>query len=70
MLNMEVRQIFKTRAKIISYIRSFLDNLDFLEVSCLSGSLITQFIQVVSACGTKTFFFIFNVLFTVRLKLQ
>ncbi|WKA02791.1 hypothetical protein VitviT2T_020945 [Vitis vinifera] len=32
MLNMEVRQIFKTRAKIISYIRSFLDNLDFLEV--------------------------------------
>ncbi len=37
MLNMEVRQIFKTRAKIISYIRSFLDNLDFLEVSCLSG---------------------------------
>ncbi|RVW70490.1 Lysine--tRNA ligase [Vitis vinifera] len=32
MLNTEVRQIFKTRAKIISYIRSFLDNLDFLEV--------------------------------------
>ncbi|CAL5328584.1 unnamed protein product [Camellia sinensis] len=32
MLNMEVRQIFKTRAKIISYIRSFLDNLNFLEV--------------------------------------
>ncbi|OMO99502.1 Lysine-tRNA ligase, class II [Corchorus capsularis] len=32
MLNLEVRQIFKTRSKIISYIRSFLDNLDFLEV--------------------------------------
>ncbi|XP_044464513.1 lysine--tRNA ligase, cytoplasmic-like [Mangifera indica] len=32
MLNLEVRQIFKTRAKIISYIRKFLDNLDFLEV--------------------------------------
>jgi lysyl-tRNA synthetase class 2 len=32
MLNVEVRQIFKTRAKIVSYIRSFLDNLDFLEV--------------------------------------
>ncbi|KAL6977802.1 DNA helicase [Sarracenia purpurea var. burkii] len=32
MLNMEVRQIFKTRTKIISYIRKFLDNHDFLEV--------------------------------------
>ncbi|CAN1355324.1 Lysine--tRNA ligase, cytoplasmic [Linum perenne] len=32
MLNGEVRQIFKTRSKIISYVRSFLDNLDFLEV--------------------------------------
>ncbi|CAK9185495.1 unnamed protein product [Ilex paraguariensis] len=32
MLNLEVRQIFKTRAKIISFIRRFLDNLDFLEV--------------------------------------
>ncbi|KAG5559681.1 hypothetical protein RHGRI_009261 [Rhododendron griersonianum] len=32
MLNLEVRQIFKTRAKIVSYIRSFLNNLDFLEV--------------------------------------
>ncbi|XP_030510203.1 lysine--tRNA ligase, cytoplasmic isoform X1 [Cannabis sativa] len=32
MLNSEVRQIFKTRSKIISYIRKFLDNLDFLEV--------------------------------------
>ncbi|KAE8731857.1 Lysine--tRNA ligase [Hibiscus syriacus] len=32
MLNLEVRQIFKTRSKIISYVRSFLDNLDFLEV--------------------------------------
>ncbi|XP_020088778.1 lysine--tRNA ligase isoform X2 [Ananas comosus] len=32
MLNHEVRQIFRTRARIISYIRSFLDNLGFLEV--------------------------------------
>ncbi|XP_068483014.1 lysine--tRNA ligase, cytoplasmic-like isoform X2 [Phaseolus vulgaris] len=32
MLNPEVREIFKTRSKIISYIRSFLDDLDFLEV--------------------------------------
>lgn len=32
MLNTEVRQIFKTRSKIVSYVRSFLDNLDFLEV--------------------------------------
>ncbi|CAA7398475.1 unnamed protein product [Spirodela intermedia] len=32
MLNNEVRQIFKTRSRIISYIRRFLDNLDFLEV--------------------------------------
>ncbi|KAE8702937.1 Lysine--tRNA ligase [Hibiscus syriacus] len=32
MLNLEVRQIFKTRSRIISYVRSFLDNLDFLEV--------------------------------------
>ncbi|CAA0825617.1 Lysine--tRNA ligase [Striga hermonthica] len=32
MLNMEVREIFKTRAKIISFIRRYLDELDFLEV--------------------------------------
>ncbi|KAK7413019.1 hypothetical protein VNO78_04842 [Psophocarpus tetragonolobus] len=32
MLNPEVREIFKTRCKIISYIRRFLDDLDFLEV--------------------------------------
>ncbi|KAG4383781.1 hypothetical protein AAZX31_13G136600 [Glycine max] len=32
MLNPEVREIFKTRSKIISYIRRFLDDLDFLEV--------------------------------------
>ncbi|XP_075521277.1 lysine--tRNA ligase, cytoplasmic-like [Primulina tabacum] len=29
MLNMEVLEIFKTRSKVISYIRSFLDKLDF-----------------------------------------
>ncbi|KAK4430239.1 Lysine--tRNA ligase, cytoplasmic [Sesamum alatum] len=32
MLNMEVREIFKTRSKIISYIRHFLDEQDFIEV--------------------------------------
>ncbi|XP_028781209.1 lysine--tRNA ligase, cytoplasmic [Neltuma alba] len=32
MLNNEVREIFKTRSKVISYIRRFLDDLDFLEV--------------------------------------
>ncbi|XP_022153306.1 lysine--tRNA ligase, cytoplasmic [Momordica charantia] len=32
MLNLEVRQIFKTRAKVIQYVRKFLDDLDFLEV--------------------------------------
>ncbi|XP_047981659.1 lysine--tRNA ligase isoform X1 [Salvia hispanica] len=32
MLNMEVREIFRTRSKIISYIRHFLDERDFLEV--------------------------------------
>lgn len=32
MLNGDIRNIFKTRAKIISYVRSFLDDLDFLEV--------------------------------------
>ncbi|WJX92596.1 lysine--tRNA ligase [Trifolium repens] len=32
MLHSEVREIFKTRSKIISYIRKFLDNLGFLEV--------------------------------------
>lgn len=32
MLNPEVREIFKTRARIISYIRKFLDNFGFLEV--------------------------------------
>ncbi|KAJ6407075.1 hypothetical protein OIU84_010565 [Salix udensis] len=32
MLNLEVQQIFKTRSKIIKYIKNFLDDLDFLEV--------------------------------------
>ncbi|KAL4183892.1 hypothetical protein AMTRI_Chr11g157350 [Amborella trichopoda] len=32
MLNTEVRHIFKTRSKIISYVRDFLDKRDFLEV--------------------------------------
>ncbi|KAK8577365.1 hypothetical protein V6N13_027644 [Hibiscus sabdariffa] len=32
MLNQEVQKIFRTRAKIISYCRNFLDNLGFIEV--------------------------------------
>ncbi|KAJ8445755.1 hypothetical protein Cgig2_026082 [Carnegiea gigantea] len=32
MLNGEVREIFRTRSRVISYVRRFLDNLDFLEV--------------------------------------
>ncbi|KAK4783522.1 hypothetical protein SAY86_007896 [Trapa natans] len=32
MVNSEVRQIFKTRNKIVRYIQRFLDNLDFFEV--------------------------------------
>ncbi|KAL5218483.1 hypothetical protein ABZP36_019167 [Zizania latifolia] len=32
MVNHEVRHIFKTRSKVVSFIRKFLDNLDFLEV--------------------------------------
>ncbi|KAL5571185.1 hypothetical protein UlMin_020782 [Ulmus minor] len=32
MLNTKVRQIFKTKCKIIQYVRRFLDNLDFLEL--------------------------------------
>ncbi|XP_047254191.1 lysine--tRNA ligase-like isoform X2 [Capsicum annuum] len=32
MMNPEVQTLFRTRARIISYIRSFLDNLGFLEV--------------------------------------
>lgn len=32
MLNGEVREIFRTRSRVISYIRRFLDNMDFLEV--------------------------------------
>eukprot|EP00252_Welwitschia_mirabilis_P025798 TRINITY_DN8206_c0_g2_i1.p1 TRINITY_DN8206_c0_g2~~TRINITY_DN8206_c0_g2_i1.p1 ORF type:complete len:666 (+),score=154.91 TRINITY_DN8206_c0_g2_i1:21-2018(+) len=32
MLNSEVREIFKTRAKVIAFVRKFLDDLGFLEV--------------------------------------
>ncbi|KAK2656485.1 hypothetical protein Ddye_009537 [Dipteronia dyeriana] len=32
MLNPEVQQVFKTRARVISYYRKFLDNLGFIEV--------------------------------------
>ncbi|CUQ97472.1 hypothetical protein BN1843_28030 [Escherichia coli] len=32
MLNPEVQKVFRTRAKIISYYRNFLDNLGFIEV--------------------------------------
>ncbi|XP_057785244.1 lysine--tRNA ligase-like isoform X2 [Salvia miltiorrhiza] len=32
LLNGEVRDVFKTRSRVVSYMRKFLDNLDFLEV--------------------------------------
>ena len=32
-MNKHVRDIFITRAKIVNYVRKFLDNLGFLEVS-------------------------------------
>ncbi|KAL9661158.1 hypothetical protein QQ045_025980 [Rhodiola kirilowii] len=32
MLNVEVQEIFKTRRKVMAYVRNFLDSLDFLEV--------------------------------------
>ncbi|KAL9684141.1 hypothetical protein QQ045_021575 [Rhodiola kirilowii] len=32
MLNVEVQEIFKTRRKVMAYVRKFLDDLDFLEV--------------------------------------
>jgi len=31
-MNNNVKDIFRTRSKIISFVRKFLDNLDFLEV--------------------------------------
>ncbi|KAL0380790.1 UNVERIFIED_CONTAM: Lysine--tRNA ligase, cytoplasmic [Sesamum angustifolium] len=37
MLNMEVREIFKTRSKIISYVRHFLDERDFIEELVVGG---------------------------------
>jgi hypothetical protein len=33
MVNHEVRHIFKTRSKVVSFIRKFLDDREFLEVS-------------------------------------
>lgn len=48
MLNTEVREIFKTRSKIISYIRRFLNDLDFLEVCSQS--------EYSSACFLLSFF--------------
>ena len=39
MMNQNVRDIFITRAKVVNYIRKYLDALGFLEVSTLSRSL-------------------------------
>ena len=59
MVNLEVRKIFKTRSRVITYIRSFLDNLDFLEVSFCNlsvsfarGSLvdISSFSSLIHVC--------------------
>ncbi|KAI3834373.1 hypothetical protein MKW92_008034 [Papaver armeniacum] len=40
MLNVEVRQIFRTRGKVVKYIRKFLDDLDFEEVETPMMSMI------------------------------
>ncbi|KAK8663561.1 hypothetical protein V6N13_083373 [Hibiscus sabdariffa] len=40
MLNLKVSQIFRTLSKIIFYVRSFLDNLDFLEIETPMMSMI------------------------------
>ncbi|PHU07356.1 Lysine--tRNA ligase [Capsicum chinense] len=40
MLNAEVRHIFKTRAKIITFIQSFLDNHEFLEFGVYEAVLL------------------------------
>ena len=56
MLNLEVRQIFKTRAKVIQYVRKFLDDLDFLEV-CLQLTIeIYDFLLNVPVIFLKFYF--------------
>ncbi|KAM3217146.1 hypothetical protein P3L10_026589 [Capsicum annuum] len=40
MINAEVRHIFKTRAKIITFIQSFLDNHEFLEFGVYEAVLL------------------------------
>ncbi|KAK8654653.1 hypothetical protein V6N13_107260 [Hibiscus sabdariffa] len=42
MLNLEACQIFRTRSKIISCVRSFLDNLDFLNVETPMMNMIAE----------------------------
>lgn len=59
-LNCEVRGIFKTRSKVISYIRKFLDSLDFLEVetpvmNTISSCLVTQFLTHHNDLNTKLY---------------
>lgn len=59
-LNCEVRDIFKTRSKIISYLRNFLDNLDFLEVETslmnkTSGCAVASFVTHHNELNTKLY---------------
>lgn len=67
MLNVEVRQIFKTRSKIVSYIRRFLDNLDFLEVSedLFCAELLMHLLIVFFSL---LYIFFFTIVFIFRLK--
>ncbi|KAL5071435.1 hypothetical protein RYX36_022322 [Vicia faba] len=57
--NPEVRETFKTRSKIISYIRSFLDKLDFFEDKKFSQAQTCkqeEIEAIVIATGVHTFF--------------
>lgn len=62
MLNMEVREIFRTRSRVITYIRRFLDEKDFLEVFAKNyvgwfHQLITAVLSEFSHSASFIFFF-------------
>lgn len=74
MLNMEVREIFRTRSKVISHIRRFLDDRDFLEV-CVSLTLYVVINNLFSLGWYKTalnflFLLYLFIFFTFSLRLK